>query len=77
MSLKLQILDLQSSIKKSKEFSITFRKQFVDIRVGSLIYMSPECVKHNVYGPKSDVWAFGIFIYEILHGKTPYTHCKS
>lgn len=37
--------------------------------------MSPEGIKHNVYGPKTDVWAFGIFVYELLHGKTPYSHC--
>jgi serine/threonine protein kinase len=39
--------------------------------------MSPEGFIDNVYGPKTDVWAFGILIYELLHGQTPYSHCKS
>lgn len=34
-------------------------------------------MKNRLYGPKTDVWAFGIFVYEILHGKTPYFHCKT
>jgi serine/threonine protein kinase len=53
-----------------------FRKLFQDLSIGSPIYMSPEGIKYNVYGPTTDVWAFGIFMYELLHGKTPYSHCK-
>lgn len=41
------------------------------------MYMSPEGLIHNVYGPKSDIWAFGILIYELFHGNTPLEHCKS
>ena len=37
--------------------------------------MSPEGFIHNIYGPKTDVWAFGILIYELLHGDTPYAPC--
>jgi len=25
--------------------------------------MSPEGFIHNIYGPKTDVWAFGVMIY--------------
>ena len=39
------------------------RETFKDINIGSPIYMSPEGLLNNVYGPKTDVWAFGIFIY--------------
>lgn len=39
--------------------------------------MSPEGLLENIYGPKTDIWAFGIFIYELLHGKTPFYYCKS
>jgi serine/threonine protein kinase len=38
--------------------------------------MSPEGFIECVYGPKTDVWAFGILIYELLHGDTPYSSCK-
>lgn len=39
--------------------------------------MSPEGLIHNIYGPKTDVWSFGILIYELLHGETPFSHCKT
>jgi serine/threonine protein kinase len=39
--------------------------------------MSPEGLIENVYGPKTDVWSFGIMIYELLHGETPFSHCKT
>ena len=51
--------------------------KFKDINIGSPIYMSPEGLIDNVYGPKTDVWAFGMLIYELLHGETPFSHCKS
>lgn len=53
------------------------RDRFKDISVGSPIYMSPEGLIDNVYGPKTDVWAYGVFIFEILHGDTPLAFCKS
>ena len=31
----------------------------------------------QVYGPKTDIWSFGIIIYELLHGFTPMTLCYS
>lgn len=39
--------------------------------------MSPEGLITNMYGPKTDVWAFGVFIYEMLHGDTPLAFCQS
>jgi serine/threonine-protein kinase ULK/ATG1 len=39
--------------------------------------MSPEGLISNSYGPKTDVWAFGILIYELLHGYTPLSTCKT
>lgn len=38
--------------------------------------MSPEGFIDCIYGPKTDVWALGILIYELLHGDTPYSFCK-
>ena len=32
--------------------------------------MSPEAYKKNAYSEKSDIWALGIILYEMLHGKT-------
>jgi serine/threonine protein kinase len=39
--------------------------------------MSPEGLIDNIYGPKTDVWAFGVFLYEVLHGDTPLGFCKT
>ena len=39
--------------------------------------MSPEGIIDNIYGCKTDVWAFGILLYELFHGKTPFGHCKT
>jgi serine/threonine protein kinase len=37
--------------------------------------MSPEGLVFNCYGEKTDIWAFGIIIYELLHGETPFCNC--
>ena len=37
--------------------------------------MSPEGFLNNSYGPKTDVWAFGIMIYELTHNRTPFSRC--
>lgn len=37
--------------------------------------MSPEGILENSYGPKTDVWAFGIMVYELYHNKTPFCLC--
>lgn len=39
--------------------------------------MSPEGLIHNIYGPKTDIWAFGVLIYELLHGETPFAQCRT
>ena len=50
---------------------------FMDINIGSPIYMSPEGLLNHIYGAKTDIWAFGVFLFEILHGDTPLYFCKS
>ena len=44
------------------------------MNIGSPLYMSPEGYRENLYGPKTDVWAFGVVLYELLHGTTPWGH---
>lgn len=36
---------------------------FTDVNIGSPIYMSPESLLYHRYGAKTDVWAFGVFLY--------------
>lgn len=30
--------------------------------------MPPEAVKDKIYHMKTDVWTYGVFVYELLHG---------
>lgn len=39
--------------------------------------MSPEGFLRSQYSCKTDVWAFGVVVYEILHGKTPLGQCNN
>lgn len=43
------------------------------MNIGSPYYMAPEAFIDNIYGSKTDVWSFGIILYEIVHGKTPFS----
>ncbi|KAL4293891.1 hypothetical protein HN51_044496 [Arachis hypogaea] len=40
--------------------------------VGTHEYLAPELVSGNGHGNGVDWWAFGIFIYELLYGTTPF-----
>ncbi len=39
--------------------------------------MSPQGYLSNSYGPKTDVWAFGVIAYEMLHGSVPLGQIKN
>ena len=39
---------------------------------GTIEYMAPEMVTHSPYGFPIDVWGFGILIYELTKGETPF-----
>ncbi|KAK6155132.1 hypothetical protein DH2020_009380 [Rehmannia glutinosa] len=40
--------------------------------VGTHEYLAPEIIKGDGHGSAVDWWTFGIFLYELLHGKTPF-----
>ncbi|CAA2957149.1 serine threonine- kinase D6PK-like [Olea europaea subsp. europaea] len=40
--------------------------------VGTHEYLAPEIIKGEGHGSAVDWWTFGIFVYEILYGKTPF-----
>lgn len=34
--------------------------------------MSPEVLKGDIQGYGVDIWALGVFLYEMIHKKTPF-----
>lgn len=58
-------------------FATHCKREFKDVSIGSPAYMAPEGLISNVYGPKTDVWAFGMLLFEMLHGQTPFSNCES
>lgn len=39
-------------------------------------YMAPEAIERNRWTEKTDVWAFGVFMWEVAtHGAVPYQSC--
>lgn len=44
---------------------------------GSAEYMAPEILQHKPYDQRVDLWAFGILLYEMLFGTTPFYHSNN
>lgn len=40
--------------------------------VGTHEYLAPEIIRGDGHGSAVDWWTFGIFLYELLNGKTPF-----
>ena len=39
---------------------------------GTYLYMSPEVFGNRPYGPRADVWSFGVLLAELVSGRRPY-----
>lgn len=40
--------------------------------IGTVQYMAPECLKGDAADARSDMWSFGIMVYEMLTGYRPF-----
>ncbi|KAJ8719364.1 hypothetical protein PYW08_011539 [Mythimna loreyi] len=39
---------------------------------GTYAWMPPEVIKHSTFSHASDVWSYGVLLWELLTGETPY-----
>lgn len=52
-----------------------FSEPFYDLQIGSPPFMPPEALTKGYYTNRTDVWAFGVLLYEIFHGESPFAKC--
>ena len=45
---------------------------FVNSIKGTPLYIAPEILSNQRYNYKVDIWSFGIIMYELFDGKTPF-----
>lgn len=54
-------------------FAAKARFGFKDrVNVGTPLYMAPESLRRNYYSFKSDLYALGVVMFEMLTGQTPH-----
>ena len=63
------IIDM--GLGKDVEVQSTVFLQSSKIR-GSVLWMAPEMMERGEYSSRTDVFAFGVMLWEMLSGKTPY-----
>ncbi|CAM8933408.1 unnamed protein product [Rhodiola kirilowii] len=59
-SASLPVLNVEPTTARSMSF------------VGTHEYLAPEIIRGDGHGSSVDWWTFGIFLYELMHGKTPF-----
>ena len=63
---QIKIVDFGFCIKQEEK---TKKYQY---NVGSLHFLAPQALSENIYSAKTDIWAIGITIYQMVTKKTPW-----
>ena len=65
---------MKSGIIKLGDFGIAkvLKSQKAKTMVGTPYYLSPEIINNKPYDSKSDIWALGVLLYELMTFKMPF-----
>ncbi|KAG8189937.1 hypothetical protein JTE90_009078 [Oedothorax gibbosus] len=66
--------DLQNKTLKITDFGLA-RELYKTTRMsaaGTYAWMAPEVIKSSTFSKASDVWSYGVVLWELLTGETPY-----
>ncbi|XP_044726843.1 mitogen-activated protein kinase kinase kinase 11-like [Chrysoperla carnea] len=66
--------DLQYKTLKITDFGLA-REVYKTTRMsqaGTYAWMAPEVIKQSLFSRASDVWSYGVLLWELLTGETPY-----
>jgi serine/threonine protein kinase len=70
------ILLTDDLIPKVSDFGLSRQKEsdenVTESASGPLKWMAPEALKERKYSTKSDVWSFGVVVWEVVHKEDPY-----
>ena len=75
VSVYFSILLCENNILKIADFGVS---RFIGDRstkmtfVGTVGWMSPEMIRHELCSEKVDVWSYGVLLWELLMQEKPY-----
>lgn len=70
--IKLENILLVKNKIKLCDFGLSTQNYFHYGAIGTVECMAPEIIKGDVYSNKIDVWSFGIVLYYLVYGKSPF-----
>lgn len=74
--LKMENILLIKNQIKICDFGLSTQNFFNYNYVGTPEFMAPEIIKKEVYNYKIDIWSFGIILYNLVFGKSPFSIFK-